>query len=67
MFKPLRSDFILKRLVTFIAALWLQVTLLVILCGIFSPHMSRPSKNADALRTMAVNGAQTVDAHPVAI
>ena len=65
--KPLRPDFNLERLVTFIAALWLQATLLVILCGISSPHMPRPSANVDALRTMAVNAAQTGDAHPVAM
>jgi len=59
MFKPLPSNFNLKRLVTFIVALWLQVTALIILCCISSPQMSSPANNADTLHTMAVNGAHT--------
>jgi hypothetical protein len=66
MFKPLQPDFDLKRLVTFIAALWLQVTVLVILCCISSPQMSSPSNNVDTLHTTAGNGACTVAAHAVA-
>ncbi len=62
MFKSLPSDFNLKRLVTFIAALWLQVTALVIFCCISSPQMSRPSGDVDALHTMAMNEAHTLHA-----
>jgi hypothetical protein len=61
MFKPLHSEFNLKRLVIFIAALWLQVTVLVIVCCISSPRMSRPSNDIDAPRVLAVNGAESVD------
>ena len=56
MFKSLRPDFNLKQLVTFIAALWLQVTVLVIFCGISSPQMSAPSNKVDTFRTQALNG-----------
>jgi hypothetical protein len=66
MFKSLHPDFNLKRLVTFIAALWLQVTVLVILCCASSPQMPQPSNNVDTLQTMAGNGAEAVDAHAVA-
>lgn len=66
MFKPLHPDFNLKRLVAFIAALWLQVTALVIFCCISSPHMSAPANNVDTTHTMAVDGVRTVDAHAVA-
>ena len=62
MFKSLPSDFNLKRLVTFIAALWLQVTALVILCCISSAQMSRPSGDVDALHAIAMNAARIVDA-----
>jgi hypothetical protein len=67
MFKPLQPDFNLKRFVTFIAALWLQVTALVILCSISSPQMSGPSNNVDTLHTIAMNAARTVDGHTAAI
>lgn len=66
MFKSLRSDFNLTQLVTFIAALWLQVTVLVILCCASSPQMSAPPSQVDKLHIMAVNGAYAVDAHAVA-
>jgi hypothetical protein len=66
MFKSLRPDFNLKRFVMFIAALWLQVTVLVILCCISSPQMPRPSNDVDALHTLAVNGVYSVDAHTIA-
>lgn len=66
MFKPLHTDFNLNRLVTFIAALWLQVTVLVILCCISSPQTAHPSNNVDTLHNMAVNGACAVGAPAVA-
>jgi hypothetical protein len=47
MFKPLYPDFNLKRVVTFVAALWLQVTVLVIFCCVSSPQMS-PAASYDA-------------------
>jgi hypothetical protein len=50
MFKPLQPDFNLKRLVMSIAALWLQVTVLVIFCCISSPRMSTPANNVDTLQ-----------------
>jgi hypothetical protein len=56
MFKSLHTDFNLKQLVTVIAALWLQITVLVILCCISSPQISRPSNDADTSQTQAVNG-----------
>jgi hypothetical protein len=55
MFKPLQSDFNLKRLVTFVAALWLQVSVLVIFCCISSPPMSGHPDRVEAFQ--AVNGA----------
>jgi hypothetical protein len=67
MFKSFHHDFNSTRLVTFIAALWLQVTVLVIFCCVSSPQIARPSNNVDALHTMAVNGAQAVDVRAVAI
>lgn len=63
MFKPLHPNFNSKRLLAFIAALWLQVTVLVILCCISSPQMPQPSDKVDTLYTMVVNGAEAVDAH----
>jgi hypothetical protein len=68
MFKPLHPEFNLKRLVAFIAALWLQVTVLVILCCASSPQMPQPSDSdkVDTLHTMAMNGAYTVNGHTVA-
>jgi hypothetical protein len=59
MFKPLQPDFNLKRLVTFIAALWLQVTALLVFCCISSPPISKPFNNIDTLHTMAMNGARS--------
>jgi hypothetical protein len=57
MFKSLRPDFNLKQLVMFIAAIWLQTTVLIILCCISSPQMARPSDSdkVDTLLTQAVS------------
>ena len=57
MFASLRPDFNLKRLVTFIVALWLQVTVLIIFCCIAFPPMSGHSDKVDAFHPQAVNGA----------
>jgi hypothetical protein len=57
MFKPIRHEFNLKRLLTFIAGLWPLVTVLIIFCFITAPRMSKPSNQVDAHRTQSVNGA----------
>jgi hypothetical protein len=54
MFKSLRPDSSLKQLVTFIAVLWLQVTVLLILGGIPSQQMSGHSIRLDAMRSASV-------------
>ena len=54
MFKSLHPDFNLKRLVTFIAALWLQVTVLVILCCAFSPQMRKRGFDTVLMASMIV-------------
>jgi hypothetical protein len=66
MFQPLHPEFNLKRLVAFIAALWLQVTVLVILCCASSLQMPQPSDKVDTLHPMACNGAPTMAARAVA-
>jgi hypothetical protein len=53
MFKPLHSVFNLKQIVTFIAALWLQVTLIVIICCIASPQ--RPPDQFETPHATAAN------------
>jgi hypothetical protein len=65
MFASLRPDFNLKQLVTFIVALWLQVTALVIFCGLSSKQMS-PSNRVDAPRVQVVNGTYAMEAHSLA-
>jgi hypothetical protein len=57
MFKPGQPAFSLQRLVTFIAALWLLVTMLIIFFLIASPRMSKPANRVDAPRTQAVDRA----------
>jgi TonB family protein len=54
MFKSLRPDFNVKQLVTFIAALWLQVTVLLILGGIPTQKMSGHSIRLNAIRSASV-------------
>ncbi len=54
MFTSARRDSYLKQPVPFIASLWLQCSVLVILCGISSRPMSGPSIHHAALRPSLV-------------
>jgi hypothetical protein len=56
MFASLHPSFKLKQLVPFVVALWLQVAVLVVLCGISSPQMSRPVDSVDTVHALAVDG-----------
>jgi hypothetical protein len=54
MFTSLRPDFSLKQVLTFVAALWLQATVLVILCSLPARQGSGPSIRRDVVHSASV-------------
>jgi len=62
MFNSLHPDFNSTRLVTFLAALWLQLTVLIILCCVSSPGTSKRMNRMDTLHNEALNLTQKGDA-----
>lgn len=57
--KP-HCEFSLNRLVTFVAALWLVVTVLLILCCTLSAKASKPKNYVNMLHQEALNFIQKV-------
>lgn len=54
MFTSLRPDFSLKQVLTFVAALWLQATVLVVLCSLPARQGSGPSIRHDDVHSASV-------------